>query len=201
MGYERMPNRVRNKGKISYRGGTGGIKMDVITTNARSFSKFSNQYKGFYRNDIYDYKAVIMALNQFYVDYAIDTANLVILPNGMGKFGIRKVMKPLKQKPDGTFNLKVNWVETKRTGNLTYFTNDHTGGNSFKFVWLKKSSRLPYPECYKGKVVPKARRRLRDVLVQEDYNWDKYHYMTDATRERLIERRIKREQNAAREQQ
>jgi hypothetical protein len=205
-------SRLREKNTYNPKHGVGisSIRADVVTTNKESYNKFTAKWVGFSRNEtrntINDYKAVIIALNEFYINYIIDTGNLVILPNALGKFGIKKFKKTLVQRVDGTFNRRFDMHKYKTTGEKVYFTNDHTEGHTFMWTWIKPpciqgtrdfNSARVYSPWWKLQVAKKTGIKLAQLLKTEGYNWDKYHYMTSATRERLIRNRIKREEATA----
>lgn len=197
--------RKRNTYNQSHRARSCGA--DVVTSNHKAYKKFTAQYVGFSRNEtrntIHDYKAVITALNEYYVNHIIETANLVVLPNGLGKFGIQKFKKPLRQKPDGSYNLPLDMNILKSTGKRVYHTNDHTDGNSFKWIWIKpkcnhgirdaRFGELFYAAWWKLKPARLLQLTLAKLLKTEGFDWDKYHYMTDPKREQLIMKRLVRE--------
>lgn len=185
----------------------GAISADIVTTNSASYRKFVLQYTGFSRsetrNTIHDFKAVIIALNEYYANYAMDTGNLILLPNNLGKFGVRKFKKVRIQKPDGTFNMRMDMNIYKKTGERVYHTNDHTDGNSFRWFWIKPENlhgmrdmqpgRKFHAAYWKLKPARSLQLQLSGRLKQEGYDWNKYHYMTDRIRERLIRNRMERE--------
>lgn len=112
------PLRKRNTSNKKHNLGKAVLFADCVTTNMAAYNLFRQQYPGFSRNEtrntIHDYKAIIIALNQFYINYAIETGNLIILPNKIGKLGVQKFKKAIMQKPDGTYNLPINRLETKK---------------------------------------------------------------------------------------
>ncbi len=197
------PTREKRSYNPKHQTAKGDNIVDVVTTNAKSYTKFKELYPGFSRNEtrnnIHDYKAVLIALNEFYVNYMIETGNLIILPQRLGKLGIRKFKKPRIQKPDGTFNMPLDMNILKTTGQRVYHTNDHTDGNSFQWLWLKPRSMHGARDSIKGffgsfwkfKPARSMQLLLARTLKQEGYDWDKYHYMTDAIREKLIQKRLK----------
>jgi hypothetical protein len=197
------PLREKNDYNPSHK--TPAMGADAVTTNRFAYRAFTNKYTGFSRsetrNTIHDYKAVIIALNEFYANYAMDTGNLILLPSNLGKFGIIKFTKIKIQKPDGTFNLPVDRQASKLAGKTIYHTNDHTDGNHFRWFWTRptviycKEKRVPY----KWWVVKPCRiiqRALVARLKEPGYNWSKYHYITTALKEKLINKRIEREAHA-----
>ena len=95
--------RVKHTGATVMYASRASILADVVITNKKTYNLFCDKYTGFSRNEtrntIHDYRAVIHALNQYYVDYALDTGHLVVLPNNLGKIGIKRFKNPLKQNP------------------------------------------------------------------------------------------------------
>lgn len=176
------------------------VHADVVTSNWKSYNKFKKKYVGFSRNEtrntISDYQAVIKALNEFYINYTLDTGKLVILPNGMGKLGVRKFKKAVMLKENGMYNLKVDMNALNTTGEVHYYTNAHTDGNSFKWMWIKSNSRLTHRGLWKFKPMRTIQLKLAGLLQQEGYDWDKYHYMTDKKKEVIIKKRVQKETNA-----
>lgn len=169
------------------------IAVEFVTDNRECYSRMRKKYRGFsnYGPDVY--KQIIRELNNYYIQYPIDTGNIVILPNGLGKLGICKFRKVLKIDAEGRPNRMIDMCHLKKTGEIKYHLNEHTEGYSFKWWWGKKGCRLPYPALWKLKWNRDIRSRLAKTLLAEGCDWKKYHSMTDATREILIRRRINRE--------
>lgn len=187
---------------------------DVSTGNKKAFTTFMyTECKSRNHNigyNFHDYEAVIHTLNEFYIDHMLTTGNLVILPNNLGKLGVKKFKRAIQLKPDGTLNLAVDWGESNKLGSIVYHTNDHTDGNSFRFVWIKNgkkpsnnssrsasiTDKLADPEMWRFKTTTKARKKLVNYVKDFDNDIDKFHYMTDKKKEGFIFKRELREKNA-----
>lgn len=134
-----------------------------------------------------DYRLCMNALNQYYMNHALTTGNMVVLPNGMGKLIIKKFKKSLIIK-DGKTNLAIDWGHWKKTGKFAYHTNEHTGGNSFRWAWIKDKTKLSTANVWLFKMGNQAKVKLKNYVTQND-DWDKFNYLTDARKEYLIHKR------------
>lgn len=197
----------KHVGVRKYNPGAGGADStkttDISTGSSKSFSLFMAKY---FKNhnykinyNLHDFQAVIKTLNEYYIQYALDTGNFVLLPNGLGKFGVRKFKRALRMKSDGRLNLAVDWGEYKKTGQISYFTNQHTDGNSFRWIWVKDDCKLINPNehrnvnhtMYRFKTVNKAKEALTNYITNGG-NWEKFNYTTDSIKEHLILKRMGR---------
>lgn len=120
---------------------------EVSPSSTTSYKKFNRRTQYNYSRkggNIYDYRAIIYALNIFYVDYTIETGNKVKLPAGMGNLIISRMDKKLLP-IEGTNLLrkKIDWCTTKKTGIITYFTNEHSDGYCFRWLWIKGDNFKP----------------------------------------------------------
>lgn len=198
----------KHRGQRKYDPGAGNDATkttNISTGNWKAFRIFCERYSPTsnynIRYNLNDYQSVIKTLNEFYINYALQTGDLIILPNGLGKFGVRKFKRALKIKADGRPNLAVDWGNYTKTGNITYHTNEHTDGNSFRWVWIKNGSRLINPSdnnrvvnstMYRFKAVEKAKKLLKEHIANGG-DWNKFHYGTDRIKEHFILKRLGRE--------
>lgn len=201
-------HRGQRKYNLSIKETDTTASTDLSTNSAKAFVMFKNRYAAStHRNigyNIHDYQAVITELNKFYVDHALTTGNLIVLPSNLGKWGVKKFKRAIKIKPNGQLNLAVDWGQSKKENQIIYHTNDRTEGNSFRWVWIKPEKRTRYEETstsplynetwWRIKTVARSKNALSDYIKNNE-DWDKFHYMTDSIKEDFITRREYREQN------
>lgn len=115
---------------------------DYRSASRETYNKFCKEYP-LIKISFDKYKEIIYTHNGLFMQYALDTGELVSFPRGMGKLGVnRKKTKTLFTDKDGVDHilLPVNWVETKKQGKKVHFFNDHSDGWRGNWIWLKDST-------------------------------------------------------------
>lgn len=184
------------------------VAADVVISNAVTYGKFIKKYVGFSRsgtrNTIQDYRDVLIALNNYYTEHILNTGHFVVLPNNLGKLGVKKFKKALVMQEDGTYaNRKaMDYGRFKLTGERVYFLNEHTEGHTFAWTWLKPSCRvrdskagiLFHSHNWRLKPVTRLKEQTATLLKTEGYDWQKFPYTT--TKTKYLQRMIQEERAA-----
>lgn len=132
--------------------GSGSRKYDVRTASRHAFKKF---YLAEPEADMMylQYKSIIHEINNYYMNHAMETGHLIVMPYGLGKVGIvkyKKSGKPIMME-DGTvrFGYQVDWVETAKAKKIIYHLNGHSDGYTYIWRWYKETSRIKAKEIWK----------------------------------------------------
>ncbi len=128
----------RGKNKIQYPHGMKDIYdsyIKSIDNNEAYYVSFSN---------------FISICGDFYksiINKVILESKTVLLPNRMGSLTVMKKRPKVINKSTVT----PDWEATNRYGNgkLIYFSNDHTAGFKFRFIWSKKECMCVNRSLYK----------------------------------------------------
>jgi len=150
----------------------GHRRYDVDTGRTDCYKKMIEDYK---LKDLSfeQYRTILKALNEYYINHMMDTGNIVIFPCGMGKMGIdkHKRVRP-----------RINWKATmeSKDGKVVYHTYDHTDGYSYQFKWFKHDSRIGIREMWRLRVAKEVSRtlskRLLDPNNQDAQKYRESHY-------------------------
>lgn len=147
---------------------------DVYTSSKKAYDQFKSE-TGF-RGTFKEFKDCIIELNKYYINYMLESANMIILPYGMGKLGIQKGKRKVfyKLQENGIIekiSWSINWGKTKKEGKLVYNTNEHSDGYTFSYKWLKTEAKFTNPSFWKMKMSQFAKDELKARILHEDINY------------------------------
>lgn len=157
-------------------------KKDKVDYTTKDFYKY---YKSISKNPV-SYLIFSTILTQYF-EYRIQLLifnNIDInFPYRMGTLGIRKVGDCIYLTKDGKLKYLVDWGSTNKLWSkiypnstaeeikkiknkpLIYYTNDHTNGKVYDFIWDKFTSNFKYKSYYKFSITRKWKRTLKNFIV------------------------------------
>lgn len=145
--------------------------IDIRTGSSKCFAVFKEQNPNI-NITLTQYRNILKKLNKYYLDFLFETGKKIVLPYGLGELLITKYKLSAKPRYDKDGNLyvkrAVNWGATKKEGVIVYHMNDHSDGYSYRFLWLKKNSKIPWAILWTNKMYGKVRVRLKNAILEGD---------------------------------
>lgn len=156
-----------NRNKVDYSLKNYYKHYKTISSNPVSYNVFSSII-----NEFFEYRIQLLIFNNIDIN----------IPYRMGSLGIRRVGDSIYLTKDGKLKYLVDWGKTNKLWEelykncspkeikeikdkpLVYYTNDHTNGKVYNFVWDKFTSNFRYKSYYKLTLTRKWKRLLKDYI-------------------------------------
>ena len=166
------------------------IKFDLTTGGGKSFSVFQSQNKQIHLTST-QFKKVIEAINAFYIETLLESGNIVVLPNGLGKIMIQKNKRRVRKDKNGNPYLKapVNWAESYKQGKVVHHLNESTNGFTYRYLWFKSGAWLEHHPIWCMTMTGYAKKALLDKLNTKEKDYQGlYKELNSARTNRVIKR-------------
>ena len=114
-------------------------KLAGAKTTTDIFNYYLNNVTYNNISDKKQFKEILVDINQEFMRMVIEEGKAMRMPN-LSTLSVIK-FRPKKQK-------NIDLGKLNATGEKEYYTNEHSGGYSFRFYWKKKNCRVPGKTVY-----------------------------------------------------
>lgn len=148
-------------------------KVDYRTASKAAYESFCADNPKI-NIDFSKWCTVIYEINYAYRDYVLETGEKVKLPFGFGNVTINKKKRRKVYTYGGgktKINLAVDWVKTRKAGNIIYNMNHHTEGYFFGWRWFADSARVFKGKLWSFKATRKSSRKIAEYIKKPGSNY------------------------------
>lgn len=171
---------------------------DLVTNSSKAFATFKEEFPRT-KIDFRKFKEIINAINIFYLEYILNTGDIVFIPYGLGKVFIQKNKRRIRRSKDGTGThviAPVNWAETKKQGKVIYYMNEHSDEFTYRYWWFHKSAHLKHFPNWEMKMSDYAKKRLFAKIVDKEVDYRRnYSELKSMRANQYIKKQVKKETN------
>lgn len=168
------------------------VKYDVITSSKQIHKEFSLQNPQL-KVDPKSYRKAIEEINTFYMNRILETGNMVILPNGLGKMLIQKNKRRYKLNKDGTkmyLKAPVNWKETLEQGKVIYHLNESTDGYTYRWQWIKRSAYIQRSTIWSLNMTMYAKKLLKAKIEDKEKDYKNLYKELSSKNQNIVVKKL-----------